>query len=303
MNSLVGYTGFVGSNLYAKGQFDCVYNSKNIEDAYGTRPKLLVFAGLRAEKYIANNDPKRDMALIYEAEDNILKIAPKKLVLISTIDVFKSPLGVDENSFIDTDGLNAYGYDRYKMELWVRENYPDALIIRLPALFGMNIKKNFIYDYMNVIPSMLKGDKFDELVKREAMLKEYYLPLDNGFYRLDAPNDKKDELKRVFSQLGFCALSFTDSRSRYQFYNLERLWNDMQKVLKEGIRLWHPATEPMSAGELYEFLSGEEFINELDGAPANYDYRTIYGEMFGGRGGYICKKESVMEEIRDLVLC
>lgn len=35
MNALVGYTGFVGSNLYAKGTFDRVYNSKNIEEAYG----------------------------------------------------------------------------------------------------------------------------------------------------------------------------------------------------------------------------------------------------------------------------
>ena len=28
MNALVGYTGFVGSNLYKKGQFDHIYNSK-----------------------------------------------------------------------------------------------------------------------------------------------------------------------------------------------------------------------------------------------------------------------------------
>ena len=31
MNALAGYTGFVGSSLYEKGQFDLVYNSKNIE--------------------------------------------------------------------------------------------------------------------------------------------------------------------------------------------------------------------------------------------------------------------------------
>ena len=36
MNALVGYTGFVGSNIYAKGIFDAVYRSANIKDAYGT---------------------------------------------------------------------------------------------------------------------------------------------------------------------------------------------------------------------------------------------------------------------------
>ena len=53
MTILVGYTGFVGSNIYdaAKDQMDAVYNSKNIEQAYGTNPDLLIYAGLRAEKY------------------------------------------------------------------------------------------------------------------------------------------------------------------------------------------------------------------------------------------------------------
>ena len=124
MKALVGYTGFVGSNLYDSADFDAVYNSKNIEKAYGTEPELLVYAGLRAEKYLANNAPEKDMALIVQAEENIRKIAPKKLVLISTVDVFKDPQGVDENSEIDTKDLHAYGYNRYLFEQWVREYYP-----------------------------------------------------------------------------------------------------------------------------------------------------------------------------------
>lgn len=63
----------------------------------------------------------------------------KKLVLISTIDLFKVPKNVDENSLIDTKDLPAYGYNRYQLELWVRENFPDALITRLPGLFGKNL--------------------------------------------------------------------------------------------------------------------------------------------------------------------
>ena len=57
MVALVGYTGFVGSNIYAAAgdQIDAVYNSKNIENAFGTNPDVLIYAGLRAEKYLANN--------------------------------------------------------------------------------------------------------------------------------------------------------------------------------------------------------------------------------------------------------
>ena len=236
MKALVGYTGFVGSNLYTVGEFDAVYNSKNIKAAYGTNPELLVYAGVRAEKYLANNAPEKDMELIVQAEENIAKIKPKKLVLISTIDVFKKPKFVDENSLIDTENLHAYGYNRYQLELWVRENYPDALIIRLPGLFGMNIKKNFIYDYINVIPFMLKIEKFEELVSIDPELKSYYHLQDNGFYKVNISDKDKEDLKNRFRKIGFSALNFTDSRSMYKLrlklilnYGIQRL-NQYQQL-------------------------------------------------------------------------
>ena len=298
---LVGYTGFVGSNIYAAGKIDAAYNSKNIQEAYGICPDLLIYAGLRAEKYLANNAPEKDMELIRQAEENITKINPKKLVLISTIDVFKVPKNVDENSVIDTENLHPYGYNRYQLELWVRENYPDALIIRLPGLFGKNIKKNFIYDYINVIPFMLKETKFDELAAKDPELKKYYQLQDNGFYKVNVSDDEREGLKNRFRALGFSALNFTDSRSVYQFYNLGRLWNDIQTALNAGITLWHPATEPVSAGEVYEYLTGEKFVNELGGVPADYDYKTIHAELFNGENGYIELKNSIMSSIRGFV--
>ena len=301
MNALVGYTGFVGSNLYEKGSFDACYNSKNIETAFGTKPDLLVFAGLKAEKYLADNDPEKDLERIKVAASNISKIDPKQLVLISSIDVFKRPVGVDENSPIDTEGMKAYGYNRYLFECQIREMYPEALIVRLPGLFGKNIKKNFIYDFINIIPFMLKEDKFTELSSREPVLKEYYLRQDNGFYRLNVPEDKKDELKKVFLELGFSALNFTDSRSRYQFYDLLRLWGDIVKALDNGIKLWHPATEPVSAGDLYRYVTGREFVNELNGSPADYDCRTVHTDVFGGRDGYIETAENVKRSIKNFI--
>ena len=304
MVALIGYTGFVGSNIcdMAGNQIQALYNSKNIEDAYGTNPDLLIYAGMRAEKYLANNAPEKDMDLILQAEKNISQIRPEKLVLISTIDVFKAPRNVDETSKIDTDGLHAYGYNRYQLELWVREKYPDALIIRLPALLGKNIKKNFIYDYMNVIPSMLKAEKFNELAADYPELREYYHLQDNGFYKVHAADKDKEYLKDLFKKAGFSALNFTDSRSIYQFYNLSRLWGDIQTALEAGITLWHPATEPVSAGEIYKYLTGERFINELGGIPAYYDYRTVYDRIFAGSHGYIASKKQILKEIHEFII-
>lgn len=303
MVALVGYTGFVGSNIYAAAgdKIDVVYNSKNIEKAYGTKPDLLIYAGLRAEKYLANDDPEKDMELIIQAEDNITKINPKRLVLISTIDVFKEPKNVDENSEIDTKNLHAYGYNRYLLELWVREKYPDALIIRLPGLFGRNIKKNFIYDFINVIPFMLKAEKFEELSEQDSEIKKYYELQENGFYRVHVEDKDRRLLKEKFKKLGFSALNFTDSRSKYQFYNLGNLWRDIHTALNAKLTLWHPATEPVSVGEVYEYLTGMDFVNELSGTPADYDYRTVNGILFGGNGGYISKKNEILSEIAEFV--
>ena len=302
MNVLVGYTGFVGSNIYDKGDFDAVFNSQNISDAYGLEPDLLIYAGLRAEKYLANHAPEKDLELIVQAEENISRIKPKKLVLISTIDVFKVPDGVDETSDIDTENLHPYGYNRYQLELWVRKNYPDSLIIRLPGLFGKNIKKNFIYDYVNLIPFMLTEQKMSELLEIDEEIKNYYSLQDNGFYKLNLITmEERLVLKEKFKAIGFSALNFTDSRSVYQFYNLGRLWEDIQTALKNNIRIWHPATEPVSANELFQYLTGQEFMNELNGIPAYYDYKTVYGELFGGADGYICDKNMVLSEIREFI--
>ena len=303
MTALVGYTGFVGSNIYAAAgkAIDAIYHSKNIEDAYGTSPDLLIYAGLKAEKYLANHAPEKDWELILQAEDNIARIAPEKLVLISTIDVFKTPKGVDETSVVDTEGLQAYGYNRYQLECWVREYYPDALIVRLPGLFGKNMKKNFIYDYIRVIPSMLSESRMDELAAKDPQIRDYYELQENGFYRVNVAERDRAALKERFQKLGFSALSFTDSRSVYQFYPLADLWQDINTALAADIHLWHPATEPVSAGELYRYLTGREFVNELDAPPAAYDYRTIHAKMFGGRDGYIAGREQILKEIKEFV--
>ena len=216
---------------------------------------------------------------------------------------------MDEHTEIDCEGLHAYGLNRYCLECWVREQYPDALIIRLPGLFGQNIKKNFIYDYIHVIPFMLKQEKYEELLGFEEnseqernLLTDCYEYQSNGFYRCKNLTEQQRELlKHLFNKMEFTALNFTDSRNIYQFYPLDRLWDDIQIALEKHILLWHPATEPISAGDLYQYLSGKQFVNELSGVPIKYDYRTIYAEIFGGRNGYICSEAAILQAIANFV--
>ena len=137
--ALVGYTGFVGGNLAASHPFTALYNSRNITEAFGTRPDLLIYAGVPAAKYLANRDPEADWQAVHGAFENIRAIAPRQLVLISTVDVYADPQGVDENTPADTDAPGAYGRNRARLEALVRQAVPNCTVVRLPALLGIQM--------------------------------------------------------------------------------------------------------------------------------------------------------------------
>ncbi len=298
---LVGSTGFVGSNLMSSHTFSQAVHSTDVEEAYGSAPKLLVYAGMRAEKYLANRFPKEDKRLAEEALENMKKIQPQKLVLISTIDVYQDSKEKDEDSVMEKDASFAYGYHRQLLEEWVREEFDDVLILRLPALFGKNLKKNFLYDYCHVIPSMLTEDKFLELSEQEPVLRSYYEKQENGFYRCCPLSLKeKEEAKQAFLRIGFTAMNFTDSRAEYQFFPLADLWEWIVKLKDQDIPVFNLTSEPVSAAKIYEFLTGgKTFVNEISKEPVQYDLRTKYAGRFGGANGYLYEKMDILKRIKD----
>ncbi len=297
MKSLVGYTGFVGSNLAASADFDGLYNSKNIQDAFGTQPDVLYYSGVPAAKFIANKYPDRDMEIMKNAVENIRKIAPKKLVLISTVDVYKAPNGKDEDAVMETEGLEPYGANRLYLEEQVKQICPDYHIMRLPGLYGKNIKKNFIYDYINYIPALLNEGKMAELSAKEPLLKEFYSLREDGFWAVKNDIDRA-ALKEIFKKVGFSALNFTDSRGVFQYYNLKYLYENIQTAIENDVRVLNIATEPIVIGRLHKELTGEDFTNEVAKVVPYYDFRTKHSHLFGRSDGYIQSAEFVYADIK-----
>lgn len=147
---LIGHTGFVGSNLDRLASFDERYNSRNSRDMCGKTFDLLVCAGVRAEKWIANKNPEEDESRIGELTDVLETVDAREFVLVSTIDVYPNPTsGDDEGKAIDPTGLHTYGRNRFSLEQWVQQRYACARIVRLPALFGQGLKKNAIFDLLH----------------------------------------------------------------------------------------------------------------------------------------------------------
>lgn len=147
---LIGYTGFVGGNIATQATFTDYYNSKNIGKIKGKTYDLIVSAGTRAERWKANQSPDEDWYSIKRLLNNLEKTKANKLILISTVDVYPNPNGVDEDTIIDQLQLTqAYGCHRYKMEQFMKSHFSKVTIIRCPQLYGLGLKKNFVFDLIH----------------------------------------------------------------------------------------------------------------------------------------------------------
>ncbi len=164
---LIGHTGFVGGLLARRRSFDVRINRTNLHELRNIEAERVVCAGLPAAKWIANRDPAADRDNVRRLCDVLDTVTTGTFVLISTIDVYPCTRGADED--FDPSGVpnHCYGTHRLQFETFVRDRFPDALIIRLPALFGPGLRKNVLFD-------LLHGNQLD-LINPDSHFQWYPL--------------------------------------------------------------------------------------------------------------------------------
>jgi len=166
-SALIGYTGFVGSNLNNQRSFDCLYNSKNFREMEGQYHDEIVCAGISAVKWQADKEPETDKARIQDLQDVLATVRAKRFILISTIDVY--PVMRDKDETFDCHSIknHPYGIHRLAFEDFCKEQFQYCHIVRLPGLFGEGLKKNVIYDLLN--------DNCLEMINPASSFQYYYL--------------------------------------------------------------------------------------------------------------------------------
>lgn len=147
--ALVGYTGFVGSNLESQLHFDEKFNSRNSQEMSGRSFSTVYFSAAPAEKWKANSNPDADSGVVNDLIRLLGSFKAERLVLLSTIDVYEKPTGVDEGYEPKDELLHTYGRNRLKLEKAVENLFDNSTILRLPALFGVGLKKNAIFDLIH----------------------------------------------------------------------------------------------------------------------------------------------------------
>jgi hypothetical protein len=165
-DALVGYSGFVGGNLCRQHQFDALFNSRNVAEIEGRDFELLVISAAQAKKWWANLHPQEDWAGIERLLVSLERVKARRVVLISTIDVLPPLPGIDED--FDTHAPrehHAYGTHRLRLEDAVKARFAETSVVRLPGLFGHDLKKNVIHD-------LLTGNQLEKI--NPASSFQYY---------------------------------------------------------------------------------------------------------------------------------
>lgn len=148
---LIGHTGFVGSTIhYTIPFFQYKINSKSTDEEKNeiinnnNQFSCIICAGISATKWFANQNPEKDLFDIQKMFAFIQQLATKEIqyfVLISTIDIYNSH---------EPYGKNRIDFENKIIKLF-EPSKTKLVILRLPALFGFFMKKNALFDLIQVL--------------------------------------------------------------------------------------------------------------------------------------------------------
>jgi sugar phosphate isomerase/epimerase/dTDP-4-dehydrorhamnose reductase len=144
---LVGYTGFVGSNLRDQLWFNQYVNRSNLHTIKNEDFDTVYFAAMPGSMWYANGHAEEDFDSLQLYWNVLETVQATKFVLISSMNVYGGSRDVYETDA--PQPCTTYGRHRLVLEQLVRAHFARYFIVRLPGLFGPHLKKNAIYDIAN----------------------------------------------------------------------------------------------------------------------------------------------------------
>lgn len=244
----------------------------------------------------ANRNPSRDLAKLEALMDCLDTLQSRRFVLISTIAVLANFAdGPDESAALYESKI-AYGRNRRALEVFCAGRFTNCMIVRLPALYGAGLRKNFIFDLLNPVPSLLPQARLEELravlpAPQFIRLASHYRSSDlPGFLKLDrdALNAYEDRpiLEEALTASGYAAVGFHNPSTTYQYYDTRRLWADINVGIKAGLTEVHLATEPVAASTIHKRLTGRP-MPDSNARIHREDMHTRHSDLWGRSGSYL----------------
>lgn len=170
-NAIIGYSGFIGRNLSKEIKTRYLYNSKNISEIKYKNFDTIYCCGTSSLIWKANKNPEQDFLKIFELIKNISTVKCKLFILISTIEVYGNVSNCNEKTLIYKKGLS-YGSNRFFLENFITTKFNKYCIVRLPVVYGNELKKNIIYDLIN--KNQINNINPNDLLQYYPVNKLYY---------------------------------------------------------------------------------------------------------------------------------
>ncbi len=307
-NGLIGHTGFVGSALLRQAGFAACFNSANIAAIEGQAFGTLVCAAAPGSMLEANRAPECDAAQIDALIARLTTVRAERFVLISSIAVLADFAGGDDEATQLFQQTLAYGRHRRALEAFVESAFPGSLIVRLPALFGQGLRKNFLFDLMNPVPSLLTEAKRDALIGAlDPALGSwagalYATDAVTGLLKLDRAalnaDWRRSALEDAVDALGASATQFHHPDTTYQYYPIERLWQDIGIALEARLSHLHLVAEPLTAAAIHQRLTGLP-MPETPARLHREDMRTRHADLWGAEGPYQFSAAATLDWLAD----
>lgn len=90
-----------------------------------------------------------------------------------------------------------------------------------------------------------------------------------------------------------------ESDNVFQFYPMKNLLKDINKADELGLDLVHLTACPVSVKEVAKFAFDLDFNNHTGKPLISYDFKTVYGTLFGKIRDYQYDKEESLKAIKE----
>lgn len=239
MDALIGFNGFVGSNLLSQlKEKPELFNSSNIESIRFKHYGNLYLCCPFGTKYIVNRESSKDLANILNLLAILATVDCNTCYLVSSQDCNSS--STSDESFSGKP-ITPYGTNRLFFEEAVRDLFCEHHVLRIGCLFGKGLKKNIIYDLLNnnYLENLTEDYSFqlynmNNLLCDLEMLHKYNIPLSNRF----SEPVYVSELIELFNECGYnykFKLTRNDDKSYRNeglLYSKKQMMNDLKQFIR-----------------------------------------------------------------------
>lgn len=220
--ALIGYTGFIGSILAKQFDFADSYNSKNIHTIQDKTYDLIVSVGTSSLKWKANQEGDKDWEGIQKLIKPLKTVTAKRFVLISTVDVYPHPKKITEDyPLTEQEIKQPYGRNRFLLEEFIRKQFSQVTVMRLPQVFGPGLKKNFIYDitHNNALDFTHKDSMF-QWYNAEHLWQDIQLSISHNLPLINMATEpiRAEEIAQECAGIAFTTITKNPPLS-YNFYS------------------------------------------------------------------------------------